>query len=815
MGASQDAVPNPERQHVDVPVEDIESLTSGDATADEIALDQDIAFADLVDFGLSDIDDPDDDEMASESLQRRAADIEVLELLRACDVEGPVWDRYAESLIDYAVSMVDAWVATRKIYQMLWRLHIPVRIYEHERRRVATDPDYRKELVEQAVADAIVKLRAEILGETGWTPTGGSSLSSYFTGKCVIAFADALRKSLVWDRRQQEPRSDGTDTTFFDSFEAQLFDPGSAELRQPSLFDAPEQVACDHDIIRGHLLRLDPDDRELVGLQLHIERDRRAHRQDHQSHRAPLVSPQTQAQLDQQARPLLSEEPVMNVNRPDTDSDDANAEMIARMDALIERSSLGTDGARALRSRASKERTDRIKRLANSCRAPAVLAADNDMSRLFGIYKTQVSQRAASASGIDIGWMPKPVVYRADLNSLSHEQVHLFPADALDSRHDLQPFHAGPRLNQDDVYDLLRRYATTEGPHTWEVVTLQGGLLFSRRADARLEYLLTGYWTRPDKRRSKVNDRDITAILPWKGVDRYTCNDVFESSTRILSMRLPFGRLRDKVEFPSAFDASVVAECVQLWFLTDRLTRPSFGSFCRDPLFPRWEEDRYRSGEDLTSATLFRSFEAPVGPGISPDCTGDRASSAKIVHRVSVIMDARDIERSKLILESTFSAYRLHLDVDGGCTLDFGLNFADESREIGTGIPRPSLNNLLRLIVDRWRSPDPVESVVTDGGTLDPLEAVLITSTSNYEGFLSSAFDAIDNVNHVSDETGNDSEQQDRGELRSAAKAFAAELDSSTEEPGETATVVVVDGLDEEAPLIRVDGYLTAHGRVV
>lgn len=52
----------------------------------------------------------------------------------------------------------------------------------------------------------------------------------------------------------------------------------------------------------------------------------------------------------------------MNVNRPASSNGDPNAERIARMEALIERSSLGTDGARALRDRASRQTSDRIRR---------------------------------------------------------------------------------------------------------------------------------------------------------------------------------------------------------------------------------------------------------------------------------------------------------------------------------------------------------------------------------------------------------------------------------------------------------------------
>ncbi|MFI5501074.1 hypothetical protein ACIA5E_18605 [Nocardia asteroides] len=267
MGASQDAVPNPERGRGDVPAEDIDSLIYGDATDAGIAvdLDSETVLDALAVFDLPEAVDTEerDDEEAAEMLRSRAADADMLELLRFLGVKGPLWDRFTEPLLDYAAQVLDVWVANRKVYQELWRLNVPLCVHEDEKRRLSVDADYREELVDNAIADAVVKLRTEILAGKGWNPTGGASLSSYFVGKCAIAFADALVKGLRWERHRSEGGLRDFDAGADDLFEV-LTEPRSAELRQPLLFDAPEQRAVDNDTIRTHLGALDPDDRDLV-----------------------------------------------------------------------------------------------------------------------------------------------------------------------------------------------------------------------------------------------------------------------------------------------------------------------------------------------------------------------------------------------------------------------------------------------------------------------------------------------------------------------------------------------------------------------
>ncbi|MFI5501075.1 hypothetical protein ACIA5E_18610 [Nocardia asteroides] len=502
----------------------------------------------------------------------------------------------------------------------------------------------------------------------------------------------------------------------------------------------------------------------------------------------------------------------MNVNRIDTDSDDANAELIARMDALIERSSLGTEGARSLRNRTSRERRNRIKKLI--AQKEAGIDCDNAVldQRPF---ERNAPQIAAGSGAVSLP-VAKPLVFRLDLNRPLSRYEPVYSKLQIDEGKDLADFPTALYERGDDVFDLILKFSTMpNGRQTGKLIQLWN-LASSEvyRRESRIKRILARYWANDDGPHSRALVAELAA-LPWTGVDRYTSKDVFHTSTRILSMRLPFGRMNDHVEFPSESDASAIAEHVQLWFLTDRLTRtPHFFQSQADTL-AAWLLDFKLPEENHPVMPCLSAIDAAINSKDPAQLIPRRLLDEQIVHRVSVIMDSRDIERSRSILQSTLTSHRFHLDVGRRCSFDFDLKFLSESQTIGSELPRAILNRLLRIMVDRWRSPVAID---TTTGEMDLLEAVLITSTSRYEGFLSSAFDAIESADLGSlDEPGHPPEQEVLGNLRCVAAAFAAELDSTSVQAkgGEPATVVVVDGLDENAPLVRVDGFLTAHGRVV
>ncbi|MEU3010085.1 hypothetical protein [Nocardia asteroides] len=503
----------------------------------------------------------------------------------------------------------------------------------------------------------------------------------------------------------------------------------------------------------------------------------------------------------------------MNVNRIDTDNDDANAELIARMDALIERSSLGTEGARSLRNRTSRERRNRIKKLI----AQQESGIDRDTAVLDQRpFERKAPQIAAGLGGSDHLPVAKPLVYRLDLHRPLSRYEPAYSKLQVGEGKDFVDFPTALYELGDDVFDLILKHSMANNSrHTGKLIELWN-LASAQvyRRESRIKKILARYWTNDAGPHSRALFTE-PAALPWTGVDRYTDRDVFDTATRILSMRLPFGRMNDHVEFPSEFDASAIAEHVQLWFLTDRLTRSPHVFQSRADTLAAWLLDFKLPEESHPALTCLSAFDAAVDSTDLTQPIPRRLLDEQIVHRVSVILDARDIERSRSILQSTLTSHRFHLDVDRRCSFDFDLKFLSESQTIGSELPRAILNRLLRIMVDRWRSPVAIDAT---SGEMNLLEAVLITSTSRYEGFLSSAFDAIESAGLESpDASGHPSEQEVLGKLRCVAAAFAAELDSSSVQAreGEPATVVVVDGIDENAPLVRVDGFLTAHGRLV
>lgn len=260
MGASRDAVPNPKSRHGDVPIEDIATPLLGDATDAISERDAEEGYAFMASAALSDlvVEDPDDEiDAGVERMKRLAADAEMVELVRAYGVGAPEWWCLAEQLLKYGTATMDALVRSRRIYKQFRRLGAHRQVQEHDQRRLAEDSFYRQDLIDDAVANALHKLGQEILAGTGWTPAGGSLLTTYFVNKCVLAFADVLRKNLKPNRRHYEFPRCSPET----GLDLEL-PPGQQRM---AMFADPELAAMNNDVIRQHFKALDTDeDRAIV-----------------------------------------------------------------------------------------------------------------------------------------------------------------------------------------------------------------------------------------------------------------------------------------------------------------------------------------------------------------------------------------------------------------------------------------------------------------------------------------------------------------------------------------------------------------------
>ncbi len=93
-------------------------------------------------------------ETVTEDLERSAADGELYLVLNAIGFSGPEWELFAETLVRHGASVLTGWSRNGWIFKALRdhnvRLTPPVR--QNERRRLATEGDFRSELIRPAVA---------------------------------------------------------------------------------------------------------------------------------------------------------------------------------------------------------------------------------------------------------------------------------------------------------------------------------------------------------------------------------------------------------------------------------------------------------------------------------------------------------------------------------------------------------------------------------------------------------------------------------------------------------------------------------------
>ncbi|KIA61372.1 RNA polymerase sigma factor [Nocardia vulneris] len=193
-----------------------------------------------------------------ETRERLNADDELLAALEKFRFTGPAWDLFADSLIRYSAATLDAWSQYGRVFQVLRdhgvRLMPPAT--QRERRRLAGEPTYRAELVRPAIAAALVKVQRALQAGTGWKPDGGMSLTTYFVGACVFAFANEFRKL----RRRDQFLSTGH--ADFDPDE--LADDGFGTFLCATPYPDPETTAINNATIRNALHGMSELERAIV-----------------------------------------------------------------------------------------------------------------------------------------------------------------------------------------------------------------------------------------------------------------------------------------------------------------------------------------------------------------------------------------------------------------------------------------------------------------------------------------------------------------------------------------------------------------------
>lgn len=149
--------------------------------------------------------------LAIEALDQAAAERELFELLRTQGVQGAVWEMVAIGLAEYATQVLNPWIWTGEIYKKLAERGIHPKADTDERRALAVDRDYRLEIVERTVVDALMTFQSHMRDRKGWDPCQGAMLRTFFLTACLFEFRRVFEKDLRWRRTVHNPRSPGLD----------------------------------------------------------------------------------------------------------------------------------------------------------------------------------------------------------------------------------------------------------------------------------------------------------------------------------------------------------------------------------------------------------------------------------------------------------------------------------------------------------------------------------------------------------------------------------------------------------------------------
>ncbi|MBB3753621.1 hypothetical protein FHT44_006143 [Mycolicibacterium sp. BK634] len=107
---------------------------------------------------------------------------------------GPVWKAIAPILTRYAMQVIGSAMCLRQIDEMMKTTRVPFTPTTHELMRLATDGQYRTDVLGYAVAKQLARFRLAGLDGKGWSPEGGASIKTYFVNGCVIRVIDELKK---------------------------------------------------------------------------------------------------------------------------------------------------------------------------------------------------------------------------------------------------------------------------------------------------------------------------------------------------------------------------------------------------------------------------------------------------------------------------------------------------------------------------------------------------------------------------------------------------------------------------------------------
>lgn len=149
------------------------------------------------------------------SITRRMADGDLVAELARERFRGRTWDLFATELVRYARSVLLAWQRTGHISTLLRKKGLGGGPTEEERQAFQREPVLFNDLTDSTIARALARFRETALLGGGWRIDGGATLTTYFMGACLNAYADELNRHRTEYRRQGRPYLD--DGTFLGS----------------------------------------------------------------------------------------------------------------------------------------------------------------------------------------------------------------------------------------------------------------------------------------------------------------------------------------------------------------------------------------------------------------------------------------------------------------------------------------------------------------------------------------------------------------------------------------------------------------------
>ncbi|MFK4106707.1 hypothetical protein ACI2L1_43015 [Streptomyces sp. NPDC019531] len=136
-----------------------------------------------------------------ENLDRRMADQRMVRLLSEYGFAGVRYDRFAEVLARYGISVLRGWLYSGYVFRLVASRGFDLKPHERELEDLERDSDLREELATMTVARALPLFRQRALVEAGWRADGGASIATYFMGACAYEFPNEYRRHRVQQRR--------------------------------------------------------------------------------------------------------------------------------------------------------------------------------------------------------------------------------------------------------------------------------------------------------------------------------------------------------------------------------------------------------------------------------------------------------------------------------------------------------------------------------------------------------------------------------------------------------------------------------------